>query len=241
MTQAVALDPAQHAHLRILTSRGAAWGDEAMSALVVPAEFRAVQACYPIVFEPTADGAMGGYQPVALFGLEPGQNLFLGLNGWDAPCLPMSVERQPFLIGRGGPHGEQLNVHVDLAHPRVSHTHGEPVFDALGQPSPYLERITGLLGALHEGVQQLPGFIDALLGHELLESFVLDVTDDDGSVNRLAGYFTIHEERLAALDGRALTALHHAGHLALIYMVLASTAQFPALIERRKRRLTGLA
>jgi hypothetical protein len=90
-------------------------------------------------------------------------------------------------------------------------------------------------------VQQLPAFIDALLGHELLESFVLDVTDDDGSTNRLAGYFTIDEERLAALDGRALTALHHAGHLALIYMVLASTAQFPALIERRKRRLTGFA
>lgn len=233
--QALALDPAQHADLRILTSRGAAWGDEAMSALVVPAEFRAVQACYPIVFEPTADGS---YQPVALFGLEPGQNLFLGLNGWDAPCLPMSVERQPFLIGRAG---DQLNVHVDLAHPRISRSHGEPVFDAMGMPSPYLARITGLLGALHEGVQQLPAFIDALLGHELLESFVLDLTDDDGSTSRLAGYYTIHEERLAALDGRALTALHHAGHLALIYMVLASTAQFPALIERRKRRLAGLA
>lgn len=238
MNQAVALDPAQHADLRILTSRGAAWGDETQSALVVPAEFRAVQACYPIVFEPTTEGAMGGYQPVALFGLEPAQNLFLGLNGWDAPCLPMSVERQPFLIGRAG---EQLSVHVDLAHPRISRTHGEPVFDALGMPSPYLERITGLLGALHEGVQQLPAFIDALLGHELLESFVLDVTDHDGSVNRLAGYYTINEERLAALDGRALTALHHAGHLALIYMVLASTAQFPALVERRKRRLAGFA
>ena len=100
MTRSVLLDNVTHRDLRIVTARGAAWGDDVMSAVVVPSEFRNLQAHYPVVFQKTADAA--GFQPVAVFGFEPGQNLFLGPEGWDAPYVPMAIERQPFLIGRDG-------------------------------------------------------------------------------------------------------------------------------------------
>jgi hypothetical protein len=70
----------------------------------------------------------------------------------------------------------------------------------------------------------------------LLESFVLDVTDAEGATQRLAGFHTIHEERLAALEADALAELHRAGFLQPIYMVLASLSNFRALIARRARR-----
>jgi hypothetical protein len=89
---------------------------------------------------------------------------------------------------------------------------------------------------LHDGIATTPAFIDALLRHGLLESFVLDITLDDGSDNRLAGFHTIDEARLQALDGAALEHLARGGHLLPIYMVLASLSRFRDLIERMNRR-----
>jgi hypothetical protein len=83
----------------------------------------------------------------------------------------------------------------------------------------------------------MPAFVAALLRHELLESFVLDVEAADGSQNRLAGFHTIHEERLAALPADAVAELHAAGWLAAIYMVLASTAHLRDLVDRCNKRL----
>jgi len=99
--------------------------------------------------------------------------------------------------------------------------------------------MASVLRAIHLGLEGARSFTAALLQHNLLESFVLDITLDDGSDNRLAGFYTIHEERLAALDGAALASLHAAGHLQAIYMVLASLSQFRALIDRKNRRHAG--
>jgi hypothetical protein len=232
MSTSVLLNNVNHQALRIITARGAAWGDDVMSSVVFPSEFRNLQAHYPIVFQKTADGT--GFQPIALFGLREGQNLFLTPQGWDAACLPMAVERQPFMIGRDG---DELMVHLDLDSPRLSNTEGEPVFLPLGGNSEFLERMTALLLAVHEGVQATPAFVDALLAHELLESFVLDVELDDGTQSRLAGLYTLHEDRLAGLGPEALGALHRAGHLQAVYMVLASLSNLRGLIDRQNRAL----
>lgn len=235
MTSSVLLNNVDHQALRVVTQRGAPWGDNVMSSVVFPAEFRNLQAHYPIVFQKTADGT--AFQPVALFGFSEGQNLFLTPQGWDAACLPMAVERQPFMIGRAG---DELMMHIDLASPRVSETAGEPIFLPLGGHTEFLERMTTLLLAVHEGVQATPAFVQALLAHDLLESFVLDVELDDGTQSRLAGLYTIHEDHLAALGAEALDQLHRAGHLQAIYMVLASLSNLRSLIDRQNQALRGV-
>lgn len=233
MTHPVLLNNRDHKDLRVLTTRGAAYGDNAMSALTFPDEFRTLQAHYPIVFQKTADGT--GFQALALLGFAEGENLFLDGEQWDAPDLPLTVERQPFLIGVDG---EQLMVHVDMDSPRLrtGGAHGEAVFLPQGGSSDYLERINSVLLAIHTGLQGAAAFTAALLDYELLESFVVDITLDDGSQNRLAGFYTIHEERMAALGADALARLHRAGHLQAIYMAIASLSNFRTLIERKNRR-----
>lgn len=230
MSHPVLLNNIDHAAMRVITTRGAAYGDNVMSALTFPDEFRILQAHYPIVFSKDAEG---GFQALALFGFQEGENLFLDGDTWRVPDLPLTVQRQPFLIGVNG---EELMVHVDLDSPRLSTTEGEPLFLAQGGTSDYLERMNSTLQAIHVGLQGARGFVAALLEHELLESFVLDITLDDGSDNRLAGFYTIHEERLAGLDGAALARLHRAGHLQAIYMVLASLSNFRTLIDAKNRR-----
>jgi hypothetical protein len=230
----VLLNNVDHKDFRVVTSRSAQYGDAVMYALTFPAEFRNVQSHYPIVFRKTADGA--GFEAVALFGFHEGENLFLGVNSWDAAYVPLAIERQPFLIGIGG---EALMVHIDLHSPRVSNSAGEAIFLPHGGTTEYLERINSVLLAIHEGLQAARPFIAALLKHELLESFVLDIELDDGSQNRLAGFYTINEDRLGALGGDALETMHRAGYLQAIYMVVASLSNFRALIERKNRLHAG--
>jgi SapC protein len=233
MANNVLLNNVDHNDLRIVTARSAEYGDNVMSALTFPAEFRNIQAHYPIVFRKGADGQ---FQPLALFGFEEKQNLFLGRRGWDATYLPLMIERQPFLIGRSG---DQLVIHVDLESPRVSRTEGEAVFRPHGGTTEFLERMNSVLLAIHQGIEGTAPFIGALLEHELLESFVFDIQLADGSQNRLAGFYIINEERLAALTGAALERLHAPGHLAAIYMAVASLSNFRTLIERQNRLHAG--
>lgn len=237
------LNNVEHKQLRVITARGAAYGDAVMSALTFPAEFRELQAHYPIVFAKNQDGT--GFDPIALFGFQQGENLFLGGgpglgNGWDAPYIPLTVERQPFLIGRPADGSDEgMMIHIDLDSPRVSTTEGEPLFLSYGGSSEHLERTSRVLRSIHDGIETSKTFVEALLHLELLESFVLDIELNDGSQNRLAGFYTINEERLASLKAEQLARLHEAGYLQAIYMAVASLSQFRGLIERKNRRVAS--
>ncbi len=230
MTHTVLLNNVDHQALRVTTQRGAGFGDAVISAVTFPAEFRNLQAHYPIVFRKSPDGTT--FEPVALFGFEEGQNLFLGAQGWDAPCLPLAIERLPFYIGMDG---DELVVHIDLQSPRLSTHEGEALFLPHGGSTEFLERMNSVLLAIHQGLQSTPAFIAALLQHDLLEPFVFEVERADGTRTRLDHCYTVHEERLQALAGDALQRLSQAGHLQAAYMALASLSQFRALIERQER------
>jgi hypothetical protein len=229
MTRIALLNNLDHADLRVDTRRGRGLGDDVMFAPTFPDEFRSIQAHYPIVFRKTESG---GFEPIALFGFEDGRNLFLDETQWDAAYVPLSIERQPFLIGVDG---DQMMVHVDLDNPRVGKESGESVFLEYGGTTEFMEHKSAVLRALFDGLQSNPAFVAALLAHDLLESFTLDVELDDGSRNRLAGFYAINEDRLAGLEDAALGELHRKGYLQPIYMTVASVSNFVALIQRTNR------
>jgi len=234
------LNNVDHKDLKIITSRSADYGDNVMSAMTFADEFRSVQAHYPIFFLKQSD--TGKFQAVAVFGFEEGENLFLDANGWDASYVPLTIERQPFLIGfqaaTGGGSGEQQTViHVDMDSPRISKSDGEAVFLEHGGLTPFIERINSVLHTIHEGVQRDSAFVAALLEFDLLESFTLDVELNDGAKYRMAGFYTINEEKLGELDGEALAKLNREGHLQPIYMAIASLSNIRDLIDRRNARL----
>lgn len=226
------LNNIQHKDLRVITQRGAPWGDDLMSAPATVDEFRKLQAHYPIVFQ---RDDKGGFAPAVLFGLQDGQNLFLNDQGWDADYLPLSVQRLPFAIGVAD---DELRMMVDLDSKRISRgAEGEAVFLPQGGTTDFTENANAVLRALHEGMQATTDFIQTLMTHDLLESFVLDIERPDGSHGQLVGFYIIHEERLAALDAGTVALLHQADYLQPIYMAIASLSNFPALIKRHLARL----
>jgi len=225
------LNNVQHKDLRIITRRGAQWGDDVMSAPATPAEFRKLQAHYPIVFQPDGNGS---FLPVVLFGLQEGNNVFLTETGWDADYLPLSMQRMPFSIGVGG---EELRMLVDMDSKRISQgAEGEAVFLPHGGTTDFIENANAVLRALHEGLEATPEFIRTLQAHNLLEPFTLDVERPDGTHGQLLGFYMIHEERLAALDAATVGLLHQADYLQPIYMAVASLSNFTKLIQRHLAR-----
>jgi hypothetical protein len=234
------LDNITHKDLRIITDRAAWYGDDVACTGVFPLEFRRLQAEYPIAFQKNAK--TGSFDSVAVFGFVEGENMFLGPDGWEAGYVPLSIERQPFLIGfqsttdDGGP-GDEPVVHIDMDSPRISETEGMPVFLEHGGHSPYLEHINSVLKAIYEGYQQNREFSEALAEFDLLEPFTLEVELQDGSKQRLSGLHTINEPNLNALDGNALARLHGNGFLEHIYMVMASVANFRTLIDKKNALL----
>lgn len=236
MTDHQILNAADHADLRVHSGAGARFGDNVMTCLTVPSEFRHVQGHFPIVFR--RDLASGAFAALALFGFENGENLFLQDDRWDARYRPLALAIQPFLIGRGRSDSEAAQVHVDMASPRISVSgEGTLLFDDHGQPTPYAEAIAERLGDLDHGNRGSPAFFAALERFELLEPFTLDVPLDDGSRHSLVGYHTIDEERLAALDGPSLAALHRDGHLQPVFMAIASLSRLGDLVARKNARV----
>jgi len=236
MTNHQILDPAVHGDLRVHSGTGAAFGDAVMACLIIPDEFRAVQAHYPIVFR--RDISSGAFSAQALFGFDNGENLFLEGDRWDARYRPLAQSIQPFLIGRAAADSDVAQVHIDLDHPRLA-TNGEGtrVFDDDGRPTPYLEAIAARLAQLDRGYRQVPEFCATLDRLGLLEPFTLEVPLDDGSRHSLVGYHIIAEQRLAALDGAALGDLQSSGYILPVFMAVASLSRFSELVARKNARL----
>lgn len=242
MTNAVLLNNVDHRALRVVTERSAALGDDQWFALTFPLEFRALQGQYPIFFQ--KDARTGNFFPLALLGLQPGENLFLNEHGWDASYIPLAIRREPFLIGRqhhveDGVQKSRRVIHIDLDNPRVNRVRGESLFLEYGGNTTYLDQVADMLEAVHQGIEQGEKFVRTLQVHGLLEPFTLEVTLNNGETNQLKGFYTINEERLKGLDAGDLQELHEAGFLEAIYMVMASQSQMRRLIDEKNRRLTA--
>ena len=234
------LSQSEHAKLRVITERGAAYGDNLMYAMTFPLEFRNIESSYPIFF--AKDGESGKFYPLALFGFQRDENLYLNGSHWDATYMPMMVERNPFLIGfQQSPdveNGEKRPVvSINVESPRVSETEGEALFTDSGEPSEYLQKSMENLQTIHRGHEQNKTFIAALLENDLLEGFNLDITLKDGSNNRLEGFYTINEEKLAGLQAETLGQLHEQGFLQAIYMAVASFSRVSGLIAKKNASL----
>lgn len=241
MVQRVLLNNVDHADLRVITRCGAEFGDCVNQVLVFPTEFDALQREYPILFRKDANGE---YQAVALLGLDRDENLFLDADRWAARYVPATQQRGPFSIALqdGGPGGDgaQPMIHIDLDHPRVSRSEGEPLFLAAGGNGPYLQHVARLLGLIYDGLEVSRPFFAALDELGLIEPVALEVKLNDREAYDLPDVFMISQERLAALAGPDLERLHQSGLLRAAYAVLSSLGNMAWLVEAKNRKLAAL-
>jgi hypothetical protein len=237
MTDRVLLNNVDHADVRVITRRGPEFGDAVNQALIFPTEFDAIQREYPILFRKDANGE---YQAVALLGLDRDENLYLEDGRWNARYIPASQERGPFSIAlTDGGQGGQPMIHIDLGHPRVSRSEGEPLFLPAGGNAPYLQHVARLLGTLYDGLEISGPFFAAFDELGLIEPVALEVKLNDREAYDLPDVYMISHERLAALGGADLERLNQSGLLRAAYAVLSSLGNMARLVEAKNRRLAA--
>ena len=241
MTNFALVNHDEHQDVRVITERSARYGDSVMYTLTLPFEFRSVQTFYPILFHQEDDGEL---LPVALFGFEKGENLFLDESGWDAGYVPATILRQPFLIGYQGSEIDKDEdktrvLTIDMDHPRVNKEEGEPLFLPLGGRSDYLEWSADLLEQIYEGLVHCEEFVAALKEHDLIEAANFEITLSDGSQNQLLGFHVLNEDKVRQLPGDVLEKFSEKSFLMPIFMILASMGNIRTLIQRKDRKELG--
>ena len=241
MTNAVLLDNVSHNELRVKTGFSAKYGDNINQVLVFPTEFAFVQREYPIFFRKDEKGE---FQAVALLGLDKGENLFLDKPRWNARYIPAVQQRGPFLIGLHtgedeGSDDREPMIHVDLDHTRISFEEGTPVFLRHGGNSPYLEHVSRMLQIIYQGTALAKPMFTAFEEAGLIEAMEAEVVIDEQVKYKLPDFFTINQDRLAALDGETLERLNRQGYLQLAMLVVHSLGNVDWLIELKKRNMAA--
>ena len=163
--------------------------------------------------------------------------------GWQASYIPLAVQRYPFLIGfketvEAGVPAKEAVVHVDMAHPSISKTEGQPVFLEGGGNSPLLERITTVLVTINQGYPSSKSFSQALSEFDLVESLKMNVQINEKESHSLDGLYTINEDKVSALDDTQLGVLHKSGYLQHIYCLLYTS---PSPRDRTRSRMPSSA
>lgn len=224
------LDREKHKALKLRVIANARFAAEVQNVPVVAAEFPEAALEYPLVFVQADDDQ---WMAMALTGLNPGKNLFVKETGqWDARYIPASVRRYPFILAADD--SGQFRLAVDMSATTLG-SDGQAIFDEAGEPTTATQSVMSLL----ESFQGQAAFTHALV-QRLHDAGVLmqahaDLTEPDGSTQRLQGFSMVDEDKLRNLSDEQVLSLFRSGDLALIHLHLASLKNLSALQLRRQR------
>jgi len=238
----VVLNNQIHRDVRIAAKRPTRENAEVNAVSVIPREFPRLLANYPIFY--TKNMETGRFEPSALLGFQPRENLFFLDGQWDAAYVPLQIQRLPFsLVTRRAEDSEgkppSLDVAIDLSQTVESHE-GERLFLDDGQPTKFLQNITSMLSALVSGSTEAYALTGRLAELNLIEPVQIDIEFVDGSETKLQGLYWIAAAALKALPAAQLAELRDREFLEWMYFQMASIAHVSALVARKNRRLSGV-
>lgn len=239
MVNPTALNSETHRNLRVITKRGAEYGEATHIVPVVADELRHLAIEYPVIL--IKDSETGRFGLFAMLGFEAGENLFLDGDKWNATYVPIHVRRQPFSLSYtaekdGKPDPDSLIIVVDTESPRLSESDGEPLFDEDGKSTPFLQSVNDMLAEIGRATGATDAFIAKLAEHELIEAAQLEVQFPDGEQKRFDGLYSVNEEKLAALEGEVMQDLYKRGFLQGAWLMVASTGNVRKLALRKTER-----
>lgn len=196
-------------------------------------EFSRVSHDYPIVFISSDNGETFG--TVALLGLQPGQNLFVGSDGaWDnSVYLPAYARRYPFCMGKVKVDDVLQNERiVCVAQQSVDQKKGEALFDEQGVALPKWVEMEKLLHEYEADLMRSEEMCAILKQYDLLEPFSMQAVPTSGSAMQLTGMYRIAEARIESLSDEQLRNLVRTGVMGRIYTHILSLDNFARLLDR---------
>lgn len=197
---------------------------------VTVTEFAPAALSYPVIF--VGDQR----QPVAVMGLRPDQNLFVGDDGLfkaDA-YIPAYVRRYPFVFANDDTQ-QRLILCIDREAPFVKEGGAQPLFTD-GQPSAFTQQAMEFCNSFEQERLRTDSFVALLKEMDLLEIREANFTPRDasgqpaGETQKIAEYYAVSEDKLRALPAEKLAELRDNGALGQIYAHLTSLLGWDRLI-----------
>ncbi len=223
----IPLTPDQFANARWRPMPDSAFAREISLAELNASEMPAAACHLPVGLVRMEDGI---WTLQAVFGLQPGKNLFVAVNGsWLGGYWPLRLRLAPFALAKSE-HNEQVLCINDVWW-QPSELGGYPFY---GEENNLAKETADLLlecQALLDNQQHTHAAVAALDEAGLLCPWnPVVATESLGSV-QLEGLFSINEEALNALDADALLKLRDCGALAIAYCQLISMQHLHKLAE----------
>ena len=232
-----ALDRVQHRQMRLKPSPTRYDRTAAMNALFITAvEFGDVCREYPIVFvEAGQQNGQRDVAPMAVLGLEQGENLMLGADGsWGARYTPAILRGYPMGLARIDE--GNYAICVDAKSGALSADEGERLFNDEGEPTPFLDEHRKFVEQIESEAERTRLVGRRLLELDLLRSMRFDATLPEGNQLTVDGFLALDDEKFGALPDAVVLELHRNGMLALIHAHQISLGLMRTLVERRLAR-----
>lgn len=225
----IPLNSVNHAETTIGPSPGGyAFAAAAHSVILAGVEFGEACRHFPILF---AASEKGPVVPVALMGLQSGENLFVGSTGeWQAGYLPAYIRRYPFISTEG--EDAARIVCIDETYDGLNREGGQLLFEG-AEPGPYLQKVLEFLNDFLVQIQHTETFCRQLQEMGLLKPMNAQIELVDGRQFNLTDFQIIDEQKLQEIDGAALEVLFRSGWLSWIHAHGISMRSLQGLLDRK--------
>lgn len=240
--QLVLLDRHQHRLHRLRPEADRAAAARMNAVFCAAAEFAEACKTFPLFFIRSGETDAQGQPvitPVALLGLEAGENLFVDDGVWTAAYEPAFLRRYPFVLADARQEDGQSTqaVAFDAACTSlVEEGPGERLFDDFGAPTPYLDQVLQFLKDFEAAVQITRPIGAHLHGLGLLKEMRAQGTLTNGERFTVDGFLVVDEEKLRALPDETVLSMHRGGLLALVHAHLVSLGNLSRLVDRKSAR-----
>lgn len=221
----IPLDKSKHSDLKVVPKINFELVNKTHIAAATIREYAQLSGCMPIVF--IEDPATKNVHTVAMLGLEQNSNLYYAEERWQAPHIPMNMQRYPFDIR---PDGEKLGLFID-ENSDLLNDEGQALFTEDGEPSDFLKNRQKFLSDLANSEVQNQRFIKQIKENDLLEELVIKVQYKTGQVRNVTGVMSINEKKLVELDDDKVLAMHKSGFLGAAYSIMLSLGQLHRLVD----------
>lgn len=210
--------------------QGFSFASDTNSVYLAAVEFPLAARDYPIVFAP---GPGGVILPVALLGLKPKQNLFIGEGGrWLGQYVPAYVRRYPFILATDS-NETNFTVCIDEGFTGFNTAkEGERLMNDDGSEGELLKRSLDFLKDYQNQVKLTEAFCKRVVELNLLEPMTANIELKSGERFSLSGFQVVKREATRALSAEVVHELVMSGYFEMICAHWFSMSNMQSLIGR---------
>jgi hypothetical protein len=196
-------------------------------------EFALAQRHFPIVFAPGNDGGA----PLALLGLQEGENLFCDATGqWRKDIyVPAYIRRYPFMLARLAPDAKELSLCFDDMSGLVDADTTGNLFDGT-EPSDTTKAVLNFCEQFEMAVQRTRAFLNEMSELDLLMDAEATIQEGDTPM-MFRGFRMIDEKKVQELRGDQARKMVKSGAMGLIYAHFFSLGTLRDLYAIRQERV----